>query len=359
MAISVPCVRFKQSGRRLYLVVVAGKQIYEFAAVPHVDHNEAGELVGYQRSEVKRHIETIRDYIDSAQRPIIPNSIVVAFNKPPKFTPAAEGMDVGTLEISENSAEIVDGQQRCAAIRDAENDEFPMPVVGFHVEDEAMKRETFVRVNSAKPLDRRFILALLPGINNGITPALEKKRIPAVLVDRLNRDADSPLAGLIKTATNPEGVIPDGALSDALGRSLTEGILYNYRTEEGLDVDAMLVAVKNFWGSVARVFKFAWDAGPKETRIRQNAAITALSGLMDEMGMTKTSAAHFRRELEKVAPFCHWTADSGDWNFGPDGVRPWNGVDNNARGGSFLKNYLVRAYKKASTANEGPASMSA
>src|SRR5947209_6043752 len=63
--LSVPCVRFMQNGRRLFMFVVDGKVIPTFATVPHVGHGEKGELSGFQRPEVKAHINNIREYLES------------------------------------------------------------------------------------------------------------------------------------------------------------------------------------------------------------------------------------------------------------------------------------------------------
>ena len=46
---------------------------------------------------------------------------------------------------------IVDGQQRSAAIRNAQVSAFPMCVVGFVAETDAEQREQFILVNSTKP----------------------------------------------------------------------------------------------------------------------------------------------------------------------------------------------------------------
>ena len=128
---------------------------------------------------MRAHINNIKAYLETGDKPIIPNALVVAFAKSPKFTPAFDGADVGTLEIPlGETAEIVDGQQRHAAIRDADIATFPVTVVGFLSESEEMRREMFVRVNSSRPLDKKFIMELLPGIDSEMTADLEKRRVP-------------------------------------------------------------------------------------------------------------------------------------------------------------------------------------
>lgn len=354
---TVPAVRFKQNGRRIFSFVVDGKTIHEFARVPHLNRDaETGRLVGYQRDEVKRHIANIRDYLETGKSPIIPNAIVLAFDKGPRFVPATPDADVGMLEITESEngcADVVDGQQRLAAIRDANIETFPVACVAFISESEEMKREHFVRVNGSRPLDRRVLMELLPGIDCAITADLEKKRIPAVLIDRLNNDPDSPLRGLIKTASNPGGHIPGTTFAEGIVNSLKAGgMLYKFRkTDETSDIDGMTAAMSNYWKAVAHVFRDAWEADRADSRISYGGPVGALLGLMDATAGTlptnKMSLAHFKRELALVAPNCHWTAESGDWDFGPDGRRPWNALDNGTKGIGFLRAFLVNVYHEA------------
>ena len=355
---SVPCVRFQQNGCRLFLFTVEAKQIHEFARVPHVGRDaDTGKLDGFQRPEVRQHIKAIREYIEAGDRPIIPNAVVLAFDDDPKFTPASSATpDLGTLEIPddpEGCADIVDGQQRCAAIRDADVESFPVSVVAFVAETEEFKREQFMRVNSSRPLPRQFIMELLPGVNAAITADLEKRRVPAVIIDALNNAPESPLAGLIKTATNTGGEIPGTVFADGIAASLKGGALYNLRGdgEAPADTGAMVSVVSNYWKAVAAVFKRAWESDRKESRITYGGPVGALMALMDEIAgelpPNKLSQAYFKRELAHVAPACHWTAESGDWDFGPDGRRPWNALDNSTKGIGFLSTFLMKTYRRA------------
>lgn len=356
MALQVPALKIQQNGRRLFLFMVDGKRIHDFARVPHVGRDiDTGKLDGFQRPEIRAHIKNIRDYIENGDRPIIPNALVVAFDKGPKFTPAVDGADVGTLDIPEElCADLVDGQQRAASIRDADVESFPIAVVAFVAEDEDFKREMFIRVNSARPLPRQFIMELLPGVSAALTAEMEKKRVPATLVDMLNNSPDSPLAGLIKTATH-NGEIPGTVFADAIASSLKAGVLYGFRGADGTcDTDGMVTVVANFWKAVAATFRPAWEASRKESRITYGGPVGALMGLMDEMAgglpPSKLSVAHFKRELALVAPACHWTAEDGDWNFGVDGSRPWDAIDNGSKGIAFLRDFLVRTYRQAKAA---------
>src|SRR5438034_1297537 len=85
----IPAIEVRQSeGRTLYSFAVDGKLIPRFAAISRVHRGDAG-LEGYQRPEVLAHIAEIRDYLES-ESPMIPNAVVIAFDKRVRFEAAKE-----------------------------------------------------------------------------------------------------------------------------------------------------------------------------------------------------------------------------------------------------------------------------
>ena len=92
------------------------------------------------------------------------------------------------LDEEERPGWIVDGQQRAAAIRDARVDAFPIFVNAFITEEVAEQRAQFILVNSTKPLPKGLIHELLPATEAPLPLALHKKRLPALLLERLNYD---------------------------------------------------------------------------------------------------------------------------------------------------------------------------
>jgi DGQHR domain-containing protein len=86
---------------------------------------------------------------------------------------------------------IVDGQQRSAAVRDAEVESVPLCVVAFVAASEEEQREQFVLVNSAKPLPKALIYELLPSMSDGAS--LEQRRIQREAQERRDRETDRML----------------------------------------------------------------------------------------------------------------------------------------------------------------------
>ena len=72
---------------------------------------------------------------------------------------------------------IVDGQQRVAAIRDANIGHFPICATAFIAADESEQREQFILVNSTKPLPKGLIYELLPETNGRLPTALQKRQV--------------------------------------------------------------------------------------------------------------------------------------------------------------------------------------
>src|SRR4051812_28669109 len=283
----LPALEVNQSpGRTIYSFAIDGKQLPLFAAVSRVRRDDDAAISGYQRPEVLSHITSIRHYIESAS-PLIPNAIVVAFDGRVSFEPAAldaptEYSRHGTLVIpvdetlddADKPGWIVDGQQRSAAIRDADIAEFPIFVTAFVTDDEADQRAQFILVNSTKPLPKGLIYELLPTTDAKLPIALARRQLPSRLLERLNYDEDSPLQYLINTPTNPTskndrgeffGIVKDNSILSMIEHSISDGALYCYRdpiTGTG-DEESMLVLLKSFWSAVRTVFSEAWGLPPR------------------------------------------------------------------------------------------------
>jgi DGQHR domain-containing protein len=360
----IPAIEVTQSpGRLLYSFAIDGKLIPTFAAISRV-HRTNAELEGYQRPEVLAHIAEIRDYLES-ESPMIPNAVVIAFDKRVRFealggsselTYARHGVLVIPVEVDADDFQkpgfVVDGQQRLAAIRDAELDAFPVCVSAFVAQGVRDQVEQFILVNSTKPLPKGLIYELLPSTQTTLPALLRRRRFPAYLLDRLNRDEDSPLAGLIQTPTTPQGVIKDNSILRMLENSLSDGVLYRFR-EAGADhgdAETMLAVLKAFWGACRDVFPEAWGVPPKRSRLMHGAGMVTMGFLMDAIADRHraerlTSAQSFKVDLQAIRPECRWT--EGYWIFGPGRERKWNEIQNTSKDIQLLSNHLLVLYRAA------------
>ena len=69
----------------LYMFTLTAGEILQVADISRVSRDDLGELIGYQRPEVRQHIQEITDYLDSDQ-PLFPNPIIIALPSTVRFT---------------------------------------------------------------------------------------------------------------------------------------------------------------------------------------------------------------------------------------------------------------------------------
>ncbi|MEU5334463.1 DGQHR domain-containing protein DpdB [Streptomyces asoensis] len=356
----LPALEVRQGDRKIYCFAVDGKKIHSFAAVSRVRRDDDSNLQGYQRPEVLSHIRGIRRYLES-DNAMLPNALVLAFDENVRFETGArrkDGVDYSvpgelvipvdeSLPDEDKPALIVDGQQRSAAIRDADLVEFPVAAVGFIADNHDDQRSQFILVNSTKPLPKGLIHELLPETSGHLPPTYARRRLPAQLMTRLNTDGQGPFYGRIASPTSPDGNIKDTAVLRMLEHSLFEGALYQYRNpEDGSgDVDRMLLHLRSFWTMVKDTFSDAWKLPPRQSRLTHGAGIQAMGFVMDSLtdGMQaeEVDCDAVRNAVLGLMPVTAWT--SGMWRF-PDGEqRRWNGLQNTPSDIRLLTDLLVRA----------------
>jgi DGQHR domain-containing protein len=364
--LSLPALEVHQGKRRLYQFAVDGKRLADISTVSRIHRDDEGQIGGYQRPEVMRHVRAISDYLESPGA-LMPNAIVIAFDSRVRFVRApgiktTAGSAAGSIVIptpkpgSPNTAYpgwVVDGQQRVAALRDAQLDNFPVPVVAFITDDLREQRAQFILVNNTKPLPKGLIHELLPDTDGHLPVALLRKRYPSKLLSLLNLLPDSPMERAIKTPTMPDGRIRDNSVLKMIENSITDGALYRYRdprTGEG-DTARMLQVLWNFWGAVADTWPEAWTLPPRKSRLTHGAGIVSLGYVMDEItercstGVSVPTTETYTAHLEPLTEICAWTR--GQWDFGLREHRPWNEIQVTPKDILKLADLLLRTYRRA------------
>jgi DGQHR domain-containing protein len=359
----LPALEVRQGdGRVLYSFAVDGKKLPSFAAVSRIRRDGDADIEGYQRPEVLSHIASIRRYLES-EAPMIPNALVIAFDKRVRFEPILGGPSTAyarpgllIIPVSDNVPDddkpgwIVDGQQRSAAIRDANIDSFPVVVTAFVTDSHEEQRSQFILVNSAKPLPKGLIYELLPATSGMLPIPLQTRKFPSVLLRRLNCEIRSPLYRKIRTPTTPEGIVKDNSILKMLENSLSDGALYSFRdfsTGAGNEEKMMEVLVA-FWAAVRDIFSDAWDKPPRQSRLMHGVGIVSLGFIMDAIfdrysRRRQPDVRDFASDLAGLHDVCRWT--NGFWEFGPSTQRRWNELQNTTRDIQLLTNYLLYVYK--------------
>jgi DGQHR domain-containing protein len=358
-------LRLQQNRRHpLYLLSLTPEEISAVSDVARLTRSDGGELLGYQRGEVRRHIQDIMAYLNSEDI-LFPNSIIIAFSSQVSFraTRGAENGDelakVGRLTIPLANGTgvkpgwIVDGQQRVTALLQSRRAGWPVPVNAFVADDVELQRDQFLRVNNTRPLPRGLILELLPEVSSPLPRALSSRKLPSALCDLLNREPASPFRGLIRRASTSAAarkgaVVADASVIEMLEESLTTpaGCLFPYHnlTTAEIDTDSIWAILLTYWSAVRSTFPDAWGKPPAQSRLMHGAGIRAMGRLMDRMiaGFHPREAnlrATLEQELRKVAPKCRWT--SGRWE---ELELDWREIQNVPRHTRLLSSFLVRAY---------------
>ncbi len=357
--LAVRAVRTTQAGKAIYAFFIAGADLLKIAEISRVHRDAEGSLQGFQRKGIKSHVQSITDFLD--QGPVLfPNSIILAISPRAHFTAARGERPDGDLRVSEagtlriplpldgsRAAWIVDGQQRSIALSQAKDKTFPVPVVAFVSEELAVHREQFILVNKAKPLDPRLINELLPEVDALFPRDLTARKIPSLLVNRLQSSLDSPFQGLIRRLSEDEAgaVVIDSALIKAIRVSIggALGCLAPLKAhgDTQADVDGMYRTLVAFWSAAKAVFPEAWGLPATESRLMHSAGIEAMSLLMDRIMSRAAPGAdlpsHACDALSRIAPHCRWT--SGRWG---ELQRDWNEIQNVSRDIKLLSSHLAR-----------------
>jgi DGQHR domain-containing protein len=359
----LPALQIRQGAQFIYTFGVDGKRIHDFATVSRV-HRDDTTLQGYQRPEVLSHIKAIRRYLES-DGAMLPNAVVVAFDERVTFVASKTASPVDYVSAGElvipideslpedqKPAWLVDGQQRSAAIRDADLAEFAVAAVGFIAHGEAEQRSQFILVNNTKPLPKGLIHELLPNTKGHLPTAYARKQLPAEVLARLNfgdRALGAPFAGRIATPTMANGYIKDNSVLKMIENSLYDGALYQYRDpEDGSgEIDQMVLHLNYFWTIVQLTFPDAWELAPTKSRLTHGAGIQAMGYVMDALtdGVPTAELAGMNLEstLSRLAEHCAWT--TGTWKFGVDQTRRWNGIQNTPNDVKLLTSHLLRTLR--------------
>ncbi|MFD9532102.1 DGQHR domain-containing protein DpdB [Streptomyces sp. NPDC060010] len=355
----------------LYLFALEAGEVDLVADVARISRDEAGKLLGYQRPEKRQHVKQILEYLDGDDV-LFPNGLILALPAAVRFkgsrgpNPSDGLATIGTLEIplpaspeDPRPALIVDGQQRSLALARTRNSKLPITVAGFVAEDLDIQRDQFLRVNTVSPLPGNLVSELLPEVNAQLPTKLSARKLPAILVNALNQDSDSPFKGLIKQASTTaskksEAVVKDNSLLQAITESLSgSGVLFPYKNLSSGTTDT--ATIRNilvvYWTAVKDTFPEAWGLAPTQSRLMHGIGIRSMGRLMDRVMERVLFSADINSddaysrvmaELSLIKPHCHWT--EGRW---PEINYSWNELENVGRHINILSNYLIRVYRES------------
>jgi len=352
-----PALKVKQHGKEIYTFKALGKDILSFASISRIKRDDEGNLQGYQRLEVTKHINEIANYLKE-ETSILANSIVIGFDSKVTFEPLDGNNDFGYICIptDEIHGQIVDGQQRSTALQRIENENFEVAINAFITSTEEEHTEQFILINNTKPLPKGLIYELLPEIKSELPSTYKDKQLPNKLISILNAQEYSPFFRAIKTHTCPDGYIKDNSIIKVLNTSLAPYGVLNEFSEHIIgmnDIESMTNLLNAFWGAVKNLFPKDWELDPKKTRLTHGAGILALSLLMERIVFKKILrknpkylqegsfiVSDFEVYLEPLKDKIDW--QNGKYDFNDDGnLRSIMEIQNTSKDIDLFRNFIL------------------
>ena len=330
--------------------------VFAVAKIDRAGRTDQGELFGFQRPQVSKHILEIRDYLSKPDA-VLPNSVVLAFVEGVKINFVQDQICEIEIDIEEGKPGfIVDGQQRLSALEPLDERGFEVFVSAIICEDEEELRKQFILINNTKPLPKELIYELLPSVE-GLPSRLSSRALGSHITTKLNYlrsedDSISPFFGEIRQHTNPSGSISSTAVQKIVMNSRSHGALREFAHLEDFE-DKALRFISDFFGAMVDLFPEAWiDKTPRNSRLKHSAGIISL-GFVMEIAYSKFGAktrSEFREVLEclRQKNVCAWT--DGTWYFDVTDVRQWDRVQNTQPDIRALSNHLVKIVRDQSSA---------
>jgi DGQHR domain-containing protein len=347
--VTFKAIRARQSNRHdVFSFVASAKEVLRIARIDRAGRDDQGELFGFQRPQVSKHIHEIRDYLKRDDA-VLPNSVVLAFVGGVKIKDLGTGLSEIQIEIGEQAPGlVVDGQQRLTALQALVDKDFQIFVSAMVCQDDEDLRRQFILINNTRPLPKELIYELLPTVSD-LPHRMSSRAFAANLTTMLNyasgdENAPAALQGQIKQHTNPSGSISSNAIQRVVMNSRSNGALRDIARDEDAPKKSLQM-IGDFYGAAMDLFPEAWiGMGPRTSRLKHSVGVIALGYAM-EMAYAVHGARtreDFRDKLKclTVDGLCAWT--SGTWVFNREESRTWDRLQNTPPDIRLLSDYLAR-----------------
>ena len=190
----VRAITFKQKSTTLYCFAMSAMELEPLRYVEAATRDNKKSL---QRVTEPGRLREIAEYLNSGERAILPNNIIL--NLAPEVAIENEGDGLATLVFPSSEGDfafVVDGQHRLFSFEDEYRElpvteSFELPVVALHNATEEMVGQTFVEINvNQKPVNKD-LLTQMKAILGLLDIDFENTAIE--LIHALDEDKQSPL----------------------------------------------------------------------------------------------------------------------------------------------------------------------
>jgi len=238
---------------------------------------------GLQRVTEPGRLREIAEYLNSGERAILPNNIIL--NLAPEVTIEDQGDGLATLVFPSTEGDfafVVDGQHRLFSFEDEyrelpNTENFELPVVALHNATEEMVGQTFVEINvNQKPVNKD-LLTQMKAILGLLDTDFENTAIE--LIHALDEDKQSPLYSRILRFPKERNkwIKVNQLLPVIMGFLVPGGSLYSKSTAERKRI------VIAYLEAVRQSFPDAWaDADAESYSLLQTAGLQITLGLLPD-----------------------------------------------------------------------------
>lgn len=339
---------------KVAMIRATAAQIHEIALIDRLGRDESGASVGFQRPQVAKHINEIRDYLERTDA-VLPNALVLAFVGHARVLDRRGNHAVLEIEVGKTPPGfVVDGQQRLSALTLTGREDFEVFASCLLCEDLSELRRQFILINNTKPLAKSHIYELVPSVNQ-LPERYDSRHLATQLIERLNFSGGSTLHRQIKMQTHPKGVLRDTALHKAIINSESAGAIQVLMNDSD-GIDKVETLLSNFFGAVQTVFPDDWRGHkPATSRLIHGAGVIAMGFVMDEIFAREhdISIKSFVDGLQPLVGRTAWT--KGRWHFADDEVVPWDHIEHTPRQVMQLSTHLVSLLRQTQR-KQGPGS---
>jgi DGQHR domain-containing protein len=297
-----------QKGRRIFTGILDAGDLIDITIVDHYSSARTPDdpKQGYQRPPERSRITRIGSYLikniveddDVNGNGLFPTAVTLAARTPLKYDPETSRL---TIEY-DKKLQVVDGQHRIEGLRYAIKEkeelylkEFPIPFVIMETPDRIVEMNQFRTINgTAKSVRTDLVNSILAAIaaSRGDEYITEKDKWRVVVtrvIDRLDKDADSPWHNLIlmpDEAGSPKSV--DGKIVRATSFMTSLKPVYDWldyfnflRDADDLatKADVMYDVLAPYWSAIKTVVPDAFES-PNDYVIQKTPGLFSLHNLL-------------------------------------------------------------------------------
>jgi DGQHR domain-containing protein len=310
----IPCLRFMQSGRALYVGITTAGELLDNCVTTEWDPAIGWDITkqGYQRAPVREHYERIGHFLAAEPPPLLPTAALLSPREhdygvlPFDRRETLGSFEYGVIRLPKGrNLFIVDYQHRWQGFRFAVDElgagglrDFPVPVIIVADLWHAEEIEQFYLINSKqKRIDTDLALALLQTLAPAVTYEQlvnlagqgKRFRIRATrLTFSLAARESGPWVGRIiqpHDSPQPDAVIKLKSFVDAL-----QPIVSPRNRCSDLEDDRLLDTLVNFWEGLRQMIPRAFQ-NPHDFQIQRTVGVYAFHILFAKEVYPRCSAA--------------------------------------------------------------------